>query len=218
MPNWVTTRINIINNDGTFSFKRDFQSFNDVEPMPEELKNTVSGSTSSSVKSYIRKFPTIAYDNKKILLDIIKLNDPEFYEEKYNQIDYYINCFQKYGHVDWYDWANENWGTKWDMHILHVDDDFIEFNTAWAFPAELIEKFASKFDKHEFFGEWAEEQLGYYTGTFDIADGTYNIEHDESDSKEAYERYFDIWGEDENYVFNEESNTYEYIDPYEDKS
>ena len=46
----------------------------------------------------------------------------------------------KYGADNWYDWANANWGTKWDVD---VDSDYypecdsmtLHFDTAWGPPA-----------------------------------------------------------------------------------
>tara|TARA_E500000331_G_scaffold176950_1_gene170619 strand:+ start:1227 stop:1847 length:621 start_codon:yes stop_codon:yes gene_type:complete len=45
---------------------------------------------------------------------------------------------KKYGHSDWYGWANDNWGTKWDIHEFYGFDRKDEstitfgFDTAWA--------------------------------------------------------------------------------------
>ena len=51
---------------------------------------------------------------------------------------------KKYGHSDWYGWANENWGTKWDIssEFYSVDRQYhnrvstirFGFDSAWAPP------------------------------------------------------------------------------------
>ena len=45
---------------------------------------------------------------------------------------------KKYGYKNWYDWANDVWGTKWDVDasIDFIDVDCIEisFDTAWCPP------------------------------------------------------------------------------------
>jgi len=36
-------------------------------------------------------------------------------------------------------------------------------------------------------------------------------------SKEAYEMYFDLWGEDDRFVFDEKTNNYKYIEDEDDE-
>ena len=55
---------------------------------------------------------------------------------------------EKYGHMDWYNWRVENWGTKWDVSESDVDEMEgkslnIHYTTAWA-PNDGFIKFASK--------------------------------------------------------------------------
>jgi hypothetical protein len=46
-----------------------------------------------------------------------------------------------YGANNWYDWANENWGTKWDTTAQCLSDDgdsvTLFFDTAWSPPIAL---------------------------------------------------------------------------------
>ena len=48
---------------------------------------------------------------------------------------------KEYGYDNWYDWCNNNWGTKWDTDAEcdHVESNCFEceFETAWS-PAEGI--------------------------------------------------------------------------------
>lgn len=65
---------------------------------------------------------------------------------------------------DWYDWANENWGTKWgtyDVEAFALDGDsspvLIKFQSAWGPPKVLALiadwlKRACKFEKVSFVG------------------------------------------------------------------
>jgi len=63
---------------------------------------------------------------------------------------------KKYGHSDWYGWANENWGTKWDIssEFYSVDRQYhnrvstirFGFDSAWAPP---LTAFADWLDKNE---------------------------------------------------------------------
>jgi hypothetical protein len=52
----------------------------------------------------------------------------------------------------WYDWRNQNWGTKWDCYDLTIDEDEMpygftaEFNTAWCPPEEVASAIKEQFD------------------------------------------------------------------------
>ena len=59
---------------------------------------------------------------------------------------------KKHGYSNWYDWAVENWSTKWDVNEIygeadrtHIGDDKSEisfgFDSAWAPPIGAYEKF-----------------------------------------------------------------------------
>ena len=82
---------------------------------------------------------------------------------------------KKYGYSNWYDWAVDNWSTKWDIHEFHgvertelgIDESQISFGfeSAWAPPINAYEKFIDensncsiKATYHEggcdFMGQW----------------------------------------------------------------
>jgi hypothetical protein len=57
---------------------------------------------------------------------------------------------KKYGYSNWYDWAVDNWSTKWDLHEFHgverinrIDESEISFgfDSAWAPPIGAYEHF-----------------------------------------------------------------------------
>lgn len=56
---------------------------------------------------------------------------------------------KKYGAINWYDFACENWGTKWgayDVIVLHEDDKrlALEFNTAWSPPEPIFDELVKR--------------------------------------------------------------------------
>ena len=66
---------------------------------------------------------------------------------------------KKYGFSNWYDWAVENWSTKWDIHEFYGDDggnrNYINddeseisfgFDSAWAPPIGAYEEFLANND------------------------------------------------------------------------
>ena len=52
----------------------------------------------------------------------------------------------------WYDWRNQNWGTKWDAYSMSIDDDSmpngfeVEFETAWCPPEPVCQAIREQFD------------------------------------------------------------------------
>ena len=62
------------------------------------------------------------------------------------------DLLEKYGHSDWYGWANDNWGTKWDIHEFYgftrKNESTIEFgfDTAWAPALTAFETWLAKND------------------------------------------------------------------------
>ena len=123
-----------------------------------------------------------------------------------------INNVLKYGHMDWYDWSIANWGTKWNAVRTSIDGAEVCFDTAWSDVSRLIYKLSKKYPDNTFHYSFAEEQAGYYTGEFSYTNG-----HEEGDyfpeySKEAYELYFDFWGNDDLFNYNEETGNYDHID------
>lgn len=118
------------------------------------------------------------------------------------------------GYVDWYDWRYENWGVKWDIaeHSSYYDeaDNRITFDVPWCFPEQGIQALSAKYPKVTFSGEFAEEQAGYFSGTFEASAGDLTVYYDEEFSDEAYERYFALCGGEEFYQYVD--GKYVYID------
>jgi hypothetical protein len=52
---------------------------------------------------------------------------------------------EEYGYSNWYDWANDKWGCKWDNGVNHVKHDCtdtfaqFEFHSPWAPPVQIYE-------------------------------------------------------------------------------
>lgn len=93
-----------------------------------------------------------------------------------------------YACTDWYDWAINSWGTKWDLENTYWDDDTnsIEYETAWDI-AEPIAIEISKQLQIPLFVYWSEEQFTQYGGIMEIHNGevTMDVMYDE-DSEEMF--------------------------------
>ena len=119
-------------------------------PMPNEMTQTQSPINVVSESEYER----IMEENKKI--DRTK---PFFYEPKPITKAMQDRLIQLYGHDNWYDWANDRWGTKWGCYDSDIDGETLRCTTAWSpMRIEIVELFALDFP--DFTWHWEEEQ-GY---------------------------------------------------------
>ena len=164
---------------------------------------------------------------KKIIDDCLKSHrepqedDPMFpvFKTKQDVINYgkrvYDNIIN-YGAKDWYDWCVENWGTKWNACETIYEQDTpnkVQFDTAWSDVRELIKELSAKHPENTFSYKYAEEQLGYYTGSCTCQNGEIISQRvNDNYSKEAYEQSFELWGGEEFYRYNEKTGTYEDIE------
>lgn len=66
---------------------------------------------------------------------------------------------------NWYEWNNENWGTKWEANdvdaMRHSETDLTyHFATAWSYPEPLMEAMVAQFPKLTF-EFYCEEEQGW---------------------------------------------------------
>lgn len=79
---------------------------------------------------------------------------------------------KKYGCDNWYDWTNENWGTKWGAYDVDSKwvGNHISFTTAWSPPIPLIEVLSKKFPEAKLTLKFQEECNGF-NGTMVFQNG-----------------------------------------------
>lgn len=197
MPNWVKTIVKTepkVLKDvlEKYSSKGEF-SFNKVIPMSEDLK-IESGSRGKAgmiflflnsnddlYKSKINKvFRSLNMFHSNIDKDVrfseIKDNfekyktDSEF-TENIELGKKYIENYYKYGHATWYEWCNENWGTKWDVSQFSHDEDTMVFETAWNFAEPVFIELSNRFSKATFLCKFADEIIKENSGILKIENG-----------------------------------------------
>lgn len=67
----------------------------------------------------------------------------------------------KYGKNNWYDWSNENWGTKWNSCDTELNGNCYSFWTAWSPCSPVIEKLAEMFPDASFDYTYDESGMGF---------------------------------------------------------
>lgn len=201
--------------------------FDKVIPMPKSLDIVEGSDTQQGLKVYgafvseytaegIRGLSGILEEKEEIYLRL----HPNIDKEKWELGKTAYENQQKYGAATWYDWRISNWGSKWSAYRTElIDDNTIEFQTAWSNVEPVIFRLSEKFSEVEMHYRWADEDTG-----FNVGDMTYKggqcIESKEidDDSKEAYEFAAEMWGFDlreEGFVYDEKSGTYKWVDDEE---
>lgn len=138
--------------------KSEVIDFNNIKKMPSDLDITAS--------SLGDVFYEYLYNNEKI--DDLKLLKKTFVNGNVNDIKKglelaiaYNNNIKNYGYKEWYDWCEENWGSKWNAFDSSFDgNDTFFFETASNGVNELIELLSKRFEDVEFEYKWHESGMG----------------------------------------------------------
>ncbi len=156
--------------DGTWSF-----DFNTLVPMPESLH----GETPHHLECFVKgerfgRAPTT--DEERALVDTMRAN------------------IRDHGHIGWYEWSRDNWGTKWNAYDCSFEGSVLAFDTAWAHPIPVIRALFVKFPDVLFRVQFADEDRGQNLGTY--TSERRGIRHPEFGSDEAMGAAFKIKGDD----------------------
>ena len=117
-------------------------SFNSIIPMPEELRDTNAPPTimtEEELAEHIKEQET--NPSPFVTTPITRETSDRFIEQ--------------YGTINWYDWCNENWGTKWDCTINDSDygqednEAWYDFDTAWCPPDGIYKQLVALFPNLE---------------------------------------------------------------------
>lgn len=157
-----------------------------------QLKQTIEKLKGTPTSFYGNYFEKI-YSCKKYTLKELEKVAKEFEEklnsgkqDRFNEVDYkelgvnnledlgnvYINNILQYGADSWYDWCCENWGTKWNASDTYIiDDNEIEFSTAWSCPVNILKELSKQFSGVEIAVDFADEDIGSNCGKITFLNG-----------------------------------------------
>ena len=148
MPNWCQNRVTITHDNEDVikkiqeEVREDFSeevdgktvtgtlefSFNSIMPMPEEIRNTNSPNHIVATQE-----EADAHNEEHKNDDFFR---PAQTQEEVDAL------YAKYGWANWFEWREDNWGTKWDVSYDMVSCEYdagfdqvvYEFPTAWGPP------------------------------------------------------------------------------------
>ena len=214
MPNYIKNKL-FISGENSQEVKNQIKAeeriidFNKIIKMPDDLYIEIHSGIETTVKKLLNfplnKVPIIAAlekMNRKEAKDLQNLS-----EEEQKLAIKAIENYRKYGHIYWYDWAIDRWGTKWNAFETKDESDFISFETAWSTPFKVIIALSLKYPKNDFKIEYADEDIGSNCGSYSLRNGQIVTEY-KPEGKEASDFALQIWGyNSEEYYANLDSDT-----------
>ena len=160
-----------------------------------------------------------AYERPFVMQEILNYTRKDFFK---NESEVYacgkqaLDNYEKYGVIHDTDWRERNWGTSSEAcntQVNNFDKADIYFETESLPVPPLIQALSEKYPDCKFEYEYAENRAGGYAGFYNYENGiAVSFENYPEDSKDAYEMYFALWGQEDEYKFNPQKGTYEYID------
>ena len=177
MPNWTGNRLSIIGSvedinlfeaDRVAALKAhdcDMEqciTFHMVLPMPKELVGTISPRprTEEQIRQDAKDY---GWPEEVLQGHLARCLIPE-HAARLDELK------AKYGADNWYDWCNNNWGTKWDAchaaiervpYVIAGPDSKdrveISFDTAWCAPEQVIHALVRKYPNLNFVHSYSYE-------------------------------------------------------------
>jgi hypothetical protein len=172
MPNHIINELTLIDHDGTYTpekIKEVFDSFksqkdedgeerlfdfNTLVPMPLIFRGGESDGYTMSLFDKLKQEglakPASLRDPSNFeravrLADHLSTTMPQ-YEVSRDLARKYVEGIRDFGHIDWYGWSCEHWGTKWNAYDEKGDlENTIKFDTAWSTPMPIWKALANKF-------------------------------------------------------------------------
>lgn len=169
MPNHVTNILTVNGSQDELIIDSLFNEANEIDfntfaPMPEELKDVSSPAnivTQEERDAEITERPRRLANNETFLGNTFSITK--------EMSDDYI---ARFGVNNWFDWAVNNWGTKWGGYDAERETpDSVRFLTAWSTPIEAIKKLSLKYPDHQFFVSYADEDFGSNVGEYTVING-----------------------------------------------
>lgn len=217
MPNWVQNNLKFNADDEELNrilekIKNDEDGigsidFSKITPMPESLKIECGSNTDKGlqmVKEFLESLPEDIQNQEgahdKLMEHLhdrgkdLSQEDRKIWELGVTAVD----NINRYDAPTWYEWANKNWGTKWNACHCSCDkkSKALSFQTAWQAPLPVILKLSAMFPSIQMNLEFADEDIGHNCGRVVFKNGDIKKIYKPEEGREAYEFTAKIWGYD----------------------
>lgn len=217
MPNWVQNNLKFDASDEEMqnileAIKDDEAGigsidFNKITPMPESLKIECGSNTDKGlrmVKEFLESLPEDitnqegAYDE---LMEFLSDRGKDLSEEDRKIWELGVKAVDNINRYDaptWYEWAYQNWGTKWNAcHCSYNNEDkTLNFQTAQRASLPVILKLSAAAPGVQMSLEFADEDIGHNCGRVVFKNGDIKEVYKPEEGREAYEFSADVWNYD----------------------
>lgn len=169
--------------------------FEKIIPMPSTLKIT-SGSNVDNAMLVLGEnpkkleemlsWPWVIKEGITTKNGILESLKQRLTEKDFEEARTAIMNIQLYGTKDWYEWAIQNWGTKWNAYSISVGEilpemndtntivDYkceVQFDTAWSTPVPVLIQLSKMFPTLSFEIKFADEDIGNNCGIYTLVNG-----------------------------------------------
>jgi len=133
--------------------------------MPNHVTTKVRISAKMGLKEFLKKIGSTS-DEEHRIIDFKKIIPPPENMFTGNLGDTDREQCAIEGRPNWYDWQTENWGTKWNAYDICLVDEWdggdcceieLQFDTAWCFPAPIIDALRAWPEVDAIYGNFIEE-------------------------------------------------------------
>ncbi|MFJ3486616.1 hypothetical protein ACIPL1_24905 [Pseudomonas sp. NPDC090202] len=184
MPNWVTNKVSapkevlqsLINAEGRIDFNTLITfagsfPWNGIDCAAEKCAEVITSQP-------LDENPLIAslQQSNRQGANALRLSDEQF--EQFVQM---LRNKRLTGHFHTLDFANANWGTKWNACDQDPDLEAgtLKFDTAWSCPEPVLKALSAKHPEAEICVVYADEDIGSNCGTLKLKGGEF-VSRDES--------------------------------------
>ena len=151
--------------------------FGNVIPVPESVEEV--GEISSKITSVVEKLRDVPFSDSPLVRVLQEENrrntvvdTSEWSDEEKKQLNATLKAFDETGHMYWYDWNINNWGTKWNAYSQKdTEDDQFHYETANGSSKVVIEALSKEFPDVTLTLTWASEDIGYSCGRLKYRNG-----------------------------------------------
>lgn len=207
-----------------------FPDFDKIVPMPKGLEANPHSGIQSWIKICTGQIDLTGNDDQSSIKGVTKSlermnavkcltegkNLKDFSDEELELFIQGVKNYREYGHISWYEWSIENWGTKWNSSECEkVSDNVYDFQTAWSGVPDLIEKMSKAFPTVKIVYKYSDEDTGHNCGIGEYQNGEVSFKELEGGSNEAYEMAFEL-RPDRKVDYQLVGDKYKYVDSEEE--